>query len=163
MRPTQLNQHTVKSDRNKDTHAHYTNLKQHSDHTRHTRFRRHQGLSKRHCMSAAWPGSETCCLRTPTGCETHKHRPRSKDQRQRPWVSRMETSLHSFRINVQSTHHLKHLVHTHPLETLPPFDDRAGHMAGADGWRPSQGGRDSLERRWSSRTFRYGYLVTTSS
>jgi hypothetical protein len=33
MRPTQLNQHTVKSDRNKDTHAHYTNLKQHSDHT----------------------------------------------------------------------------------------------------------------------------------
>lgn len=27
---------TAKSDRNKDTHAHYTNLKQHTSHTRHT-------------------------------------------------------------------------------------------------------------------------------
>lgn len=31
---------TVKSDRNKDTHAHYTNLKQHIDHTRHAHLHR---------------------------------------------------------------------------------------------------------------------------
>jgi len=146
MRPTQLNQHTVKSDRNKDTHAHYTNLKQHSDHTRHTRFHRHKGLSKRHCMSAAWPGSETCCLRTPTGCGTTNPQGETRCQ---GW----------FLFNVQSTHHLKHLVHTHPSGNR----QSESALAGSDGWRPSQGGRDSLERRWSSRTFRYGYLVTTSS
>lgn len=44
---------TVKSDRNKDTHAHYTNLKQHIDHTRHATFIAHNRALKVHRMSAA--------------------------------------------------------------------------------------------------------------
>lgn len=39
------------------------------------------------------PGSETYCLRTPTGCETHNHRPHPEGHEQRPWVSRMEAGI----------------------------------------------------------------------
>ncbi len=49
--------------------------------------------------------------------------------------------------NVQSTHHLKHSVHTHPLETLPPIwrpgrPQEPERMVDA----PSQGGSGLLRK-----------------
>lgn len=55
----------------------------------------------------------------------HRTKVRCRDR----WVSRMDSRTRS-PCNVQSTHHLKHLVHTHPQESRQPVGCQA---------RPSKG------------------------
>jgi len=47
-----------------------------------------------------------------------------------------------------------------PRQMFHPWANRRERMSRSGAWTP-EGARCSLERRWSSRTFRYGYLVTT--
>jgi hypothetical protein len=124
---------TVKSDRNKDTHAHYTNLKQHIDHTRHTTF-----IAITGCQ-----GSPRVRSMTRLRDVLSQNPNRVRDPQAPAPIQRSETETVGLKdgftnlspCNVQSTHHLKHLVHTHPQESRQPHGCQASPPkgTGADG------------------------------
>ncbi len=100
MRPTQLNQHTAKSDRNKDTHAHYTNLKQHTSHTRHAdrvRGPPHECGPSPDTIKTACPRHDQAPRRIASepqqGARPVRHADRAERSRPGQQVSRMETGL----------------------------------------------------------------------